>query len=42
VMVLLDLGPVTVEVSEGLVILQRLGRRAGNGAGDLVILEGLA
>jgi hypothetical protein len=40
--VFLDLGPVTVEVSEGFVVLQRLGRRAGNGAGDLMILECLA
>jgi hypothetical protein len=39
--VLLDPGPVTVKVSEGHVVLQRLGRRAGNGAGDLAILEGL-
>jgi hypothetical protein len=36
---LLDLGPLTVEVSEGLVILESLGRRAGSRAGELLIVE---
>jgi hypothetical protein len=39
---LLDLDPLTVEVSEGVVVLRRLGRKVGNGAGDLVIRESLA